>query len=89
MYKSYKSMHILQFEDIFEMEIAQFMYAYHNDKLPNNFNGIFHPVQNQHNYGTGSVAKKKSLRAKNAITRWLFLTKLHWSQDMEQNSSHH
>ena len=32
---------------------------------------------------------KKSLYAKNAIGRWLFLTKLHWSQNMEQNSSHH
>ena len=72
----YKSMHILQFKDIFELEIAKFMYAYHNDKLPNNFDGIFNPVQNQHNYGTRSIAKKKSLCAKNAIARWLFLTKL-------------
>ena len=70
----YKSMHILQFKDIFELEIAKFMYAYHNDKLPNNFDGIFNPVQNQHNYGTRSIAKKKSICAKNAIARWLFLT---------------
>ena len=76
----YKSMHILQFKDVFELEIAKFMYAYHNDKLLNNFDGIFNPVQNQHNYCTRSIAKKKSSCAKNAIARWLFLTKLHGSQ---------
>ena len=47
-----KSMHILQIKDIFELEMAKFMYAYHNDKLPSNFDGSFNPVQNQHNYGT-------------------------------------
>ena len=54
----YRSMHILQFKDIFELEIAKFTYAYHNDKPPSNFDGIFNPVQNQHNYGTRSIAKK-------------------------------
>ena len=48
----YKSMHIL------ELEIAKFMYAYHTDKPANNFDGIFNSVQNQHNYGTRSIAKK-------------------------------
>ena len=82
-------MHILQFKDIFELEIAKFMYAHHNDKLPNNFDGIFNPVQNQHNCGTRSIVIKKPLCGKNAIARWLFLTKLHWSQNMEQDFSHH
>ena len=54
----YKSMHILQFKDIFELDEAKFVYAYHNDKLPSNIDGIFNPVQNQHNYGTRSIAKE-------------------------------
>ena len=40
----YKSVHILQFKDIFELKVAKFrlnMYAYHNDKIPNNFDGIY------------------------------------------------
>ena len=53
----YKSMHILQFKDNFEIEIAKFMHAYHNGKISNNFDDSFISAKNQHNYGTRSIAK--------------------------------
>ena len=36
---------ILKVDDLYRLNVSVFMYKYHNDKLPESFNGIFEPLQ--------------------------------------------
>ena len=53
----YKSMHILQFKDNFEIEIAKFMHAYHNGKISNNFDDSFISAKNSTIMALGQLQK--------------------------------
>ena len=44
--------HLLQVNEIFQMELAKFMYKYNNNSLPVCFNSYFTKVNDQHNYNT-------------------------------------
>ena len=55
----YKSLNILQIKDISKLEMGIFMYSFHHQILPENFNYryFFSSVSNYHNYRTKSVTK--------------------------------
>ena len=36
---------ILKIDDLYSLNVSMFMYKYHNNKLPESFNGIFEPLQ--------------------------------------------
>ena len=54
----YKSLKILQLKDIFELEIAKFMYLFHHYKIPENFNSYFKTASHQHTHLTRSITNK-------------------------------
>ena len=51
----FKSMKILKVKDIFELEIAKFMYSYYHSKLPKNFDNYFKYAGKHHDYKTRSI----------------------------------
>ena len=51
----FKSMKILKVKDIFELEIAKFMYSYYHSKLPENFDNYFKYASKLHDYNTRSI----------------------------------
>jgi len=53
----YKSMKILKVKDIYELEMAKFMYSFHNNFLPENFKNYFQTASNHHDHYTRSIAK--------------------------------
>ena len=54
----YKSMNILQVNKIYELELAKFMYSYHNKKLPENFHSYFKSASTHHNHITRSITNQ-------------------------------
>jgi len=50
--KLYLSFDILKLEDIYELEMAKFMYQFHNNPLPTLFNNYFKRASTCHQYGT-------------------------------------
>ena len=44
--------HLLQVNEIFQMELAKFMYKYNNNSLPGCFNSYFTKVNDKHSYNT-------------------------------------
>ena len=48
-------MKTLKVEDIFELEIAEFMYSNHHFKLPENFDDHFEYASEHHDYKTRSI----------------------------------
>ena len=52
----FKSMKILKVKDIFELEIAKFMYSYYHSMLPENFDNYFKYASKHHDYKTRSIA---------------------------------
>ena len=48
----FKSMKILKVKDIFELEIAKFMYSYYHSMLPENFDKYFKYASKHHDYKT-------------------------------------
>ena len=51
----FKSMKILRIKDVFELEIAEFMYSYYHSKLPENFDTYFKYASKLHDYKTRSI----------------------------------
>ena len=51
----FKSMKILKEKDIFELEIAKFMYSFYHSKLPENFDNYFKYASKLHDYKTRSI----------------------------------
>ena len=49
-------MNILQFDDIYRLEVGKFMYKFHNDILPENFQNYFKYVSTIHNHNTRTAA---------------------------------
>ena len=54
----YISANILKFNDIFQLEVAKFMYSFYTKHLPENFANYLSSVSTHHNYATRSVFKK-------------------------------
>ena len=51
----FKSMKILKVKDIFELEIAKFMYSYYHSKLSENFDNYFKYASKLYDYKTRSI----------------------------------
>ena len=51
----FKSMKILKVKDIFELEIAKFMYSYYHSMFPENFDNYFKYASKHHDYKTRSI----------------------------------
>ena len=52
----YRSMNLLKVDDIYQLEMAKFMYLYHHNRLPKHFNHYFKSAKNQHFYSTRSIS---------------------------------
>ena len=57
----YKSINILQFSDVYELELAKFMHAYYKETLAENFNSYFSTAAAHHSHNTRSVVNKTSI----------------------------
>ena len=51
----YKFMTFLLINDIYELEIAKFMYSFHHRMLPKNFDNYFESGNTQHSHNTISI----------------------------------
>ena len=51
----FKSIKILKVKDIFELEIAKFMYSYYHSMLLENFDNYFKYASKHHDYKTRSI----------------------------------
>ena len=58
MISMYKSMKILQIQDIYELEMAKFMHSFHHKRLPSVFDNYFKYLSLQHHYITRSTSNK-------------------------------
>ena len=54
----FKSMNLLKLNDIYNLEMAKFMYSFHHNKLPENFDCYFKAAKNQHTYSTRSITNQ-------------------------------
>ena len=63
-----KSMNILFINDIYELEIAKFMYSFYHRMLPKNFDSYFKSGNTQHSFNTRSIASD-SYYLERAITK--------------------
>ena len=54
----YSSMSLLKVNDIYQLELAKFMYLYHHNRLPENFNHYFKSAKNHHSYTTRSISNQ-------------------------------
>ena len=52
----YDEMNILQFHDIYRLEVGKLMYKFKNDILPENFQNYFKYVSTIHNHNTRTTA---------------------------------
>ena len=57
-YQLYSINKVNKVKDIYHLEMAKFMYLYHNHKLPKLFNHYFKPVNSVHNYNTRNASHK-------------------------------
>ena len=51
----YRSIKLLKVNDTYQLELAKFMYLYHHNRLPENFNHYFKSAKNHYSYTTRSV----------------------------------
>ena len=51
----FESIKILKVKDIYELEIAKFMYSYYHSNLLENFNNYFKYASKHHDYKTRSI----------------------------------
>ena len=58
MISMYKSMKILQIQDIYELKMAKFMHSFHHKKLPSVFNHYFKYLSFQHHHIARSISNK-------------------------------
>ena len=58
MISMYKSMKILQIQDIYELEMAKFMHSFHHKRLPSVFDNYFKYLSLQHHHITRSTSNK-------------------------------
>ena len=54
----YHKLSILKIKDIYHLEMAKFMYLYHNNKLPKLFNNYFKSINSVHSYNTRHACRK-------------------------------
>ena len=54
----YSLMSLLKVNDIYQLELAKFMYLYHHNRLPENFNHYFKSAKNHHSYTTRSISNQ-------------------------------
>ena len=84
----YESMNILLINDIYELEVAKFMYGFYHRMLPENFDNCFKSENTQHSHNTGSIASE-SYHLERATTKtgqWAVVMYLYWSKHLEQNT---
>ena len=63
---------LLKIQDIYKLNMLKFFFKYHNDKLPNYFNGMFDTIYISHNYftrqgGQPVVARGRTIAANHSI----------------------
>ena len=54
----YQKLSILKIKDIYHLEMAKFMYLYHNNKLLKLFNNYFKSINSVHSYNTKHACRK-------------------------------
>ena len=54
----YKSLDLLQLQDIYDLELAKFMYKAYYRALPTNLNNMFTKIDTIHSYPTSSSRKR-------------------------------
>ena len=54
----YHKLSILKIKDIYHLEMAKFMYLYHNNKLPKLCNNFFKSINSVHSYNTRNACRK-------------------------------
>ena len=73
----FKSINILQLNDIFQLELAKFMHRASSDDLPQNLNHMFTRISSVHRYPTSSSRKRvfvKPLTNKAIYRNWISST---------------
>ena len=73
----FKSVNILQLNDIFQLELAKFMHRASSDDLPQNLNHMFTCISSVHRYPTSSSRKRvfvKPLTNKAIYRNWISST---------------
>ena len=73
----FKSVNILQLNDIFQLELAKFMHRTSNDDLPQNLNQLFTRITSVHRYPTSSSRNRvfvKPITNKAIYRNWISST---------------
>ena len=53
----YKKLNLLMLDDIYSLELVKIMHKFHSGNLPDNFNHLFTPVNQEHCHATRSETR--------------------------------
>jgi len=68
--KLFISFDMLKLEDIYELEMAKFMYQFYNNTLPPLFNNYYKRASNCHKYSTRFAANQTYFVPRVSTTKW-------------------